>query len=182
MSDRSPAAVPTLETERLILLAHTTADFDDCAALWSDPRVTEFIGGRPFSREETWTRMLRYAGLWPMLGFGYWAVREKGTGRFVGDVGFADYRRSIVPSIAGKPEIGWVLAPWCHGLGYATEAVQAVLGWSDGRRAGGTVCIIVPEHRRSIRLAEKVGYREAGPATYNGHAMTIFTRPDRPTA
>ncbi len=61
--------------------------------------------------------MLRYGGLWNLLGFGYWAVEEKASGRFVGDVGFGMFQREIVPSYGEAPEAGWVLAPWCHGQG-----------------------------------------------------------------
>ena len=39
------SVAPTVETERLILRAHTLDDFEDCAQMWSDPAVTQFIGG-----------------------------------------------------------------------------------------------------------------------------------------
>lgn len=109
--------VPAIETQRLVLRGFRVEDFADSAALWADPDVTRFIGGRPSTEEESWTRFLRYLGHWSALGFGYWAVREKNSGRYVGEVGFADYRRDIEPSLGGAPEIGWVLAAWpgfCH--------------------------------------------------------------------
>jgi RimJ/RimL family protein N-acetyltransferase len=127
----SVADIPVLETERLRLRAHRFEDFADCAAMWADPAVARFIGGKPLSEEEAWTKFLRYAGHWALLGFGYWAAEEKATGKFVGEVGFADYKRGIEPSLKGTPEVGWVLAPVFHGKGYATEAVRAVVGWSD---------------------------------------------------
>lgn len=178
MTGAPPLALPEpLETERLVLSRHRAEDFEECARLWSDPEVTHFIGGRPLSNEETWARLLRYAGLWALLGFGYWAVREKGTGRFVGDVGMADLQRLIEPSLCGAPEMGWVLAPWSHGRGFATEAVNAALSWADSHlSAPETVCIIVPENQRSIRVAERVGYRPREAAVYNGGKTTIFAR------
>ena len=63
----------------------------------------------------------------------------------------------------GLPELGWVLATRVHGKGYATEAVRAAIAWGDanirssGSGLGRTVCIIHPEHARSIRVAEKCG-------------------------
>ena len=76
---------------------------------------------------------MRYRGLWPVLGYGYWAVEETASGRFVGDVGFADFHRVLEPSIRGVPEMGWVLAPEVHGNRYASEAVTAALHWLDAQ-------------------------------------------------
>ena len=107
--------VPALDTERLTMRGHTLADFDECLAMWTDPVVMRHLGGRPLTMEEMWARLLRYAGSWSLLGFGYWVVRERATGRFVGEVGLADLRRDIEPRLGGVPEAGWVLggrAPW----------------------------------------------------------------------
>jgi RimJ/RimL family protein N-acetyltransferase len=168
---------PSLETARLTFRGHTVADFDDCAALWSDPIVTRHIGGRPSTREDAWSRLLRYAGHWTLLGFGYWVVREKSSGRFVGEVGFADFQRDISPPFDGAPEAGWVLAPHAHGRGLATEAVQGCAAWLEQRFAPvRTVCIINPDNRASIRVAEKCGYAEFHRTTYKGGPAILFER------
>ena len=44
------------------------------------------------------------------MGFGFWALEEKATGAFAGEMGFAEFKREIDPPILGTPEIGWVLA------------------------------------------------------------------------
>ena len=49
--------------------------------MWADPAVTRFIGGRVFNREEVWARLLRYAGHWQWMGYGFWAIEEKESGR-----------------------------------------------------------------------------------------------------
>jgi RimJ/RimL family protein N-acetyltransferase len=169
--------VPTLVTERLILSGHRLEDFGDCAAMWADPEVTRYIGGRPFTEEEVWTKLLRYVGLWPLLGFGYWVIRDKVSQRFVGEAGFADFRREIEPSLGGAPEIGWALAPWAHGRGLATEAVSATVAWWVARYGTArTVCLIAPGNTPSIRVAEKCGYKELRRATYKGLPTIIFDR------
>jgi RimJ/RimL family protein N-acetyltransferase len=168
---------PVIETERLVLRRHRLADFDACTAMWAEPEVTRHIGGRPFSEEETWARLLRYAGHWTLLGFGYWAIEEKDTGGFVGELGFADFKRDIEPSIQGVPELGWVLASRAHGKGYATEAVRAALAWGETHFAKArTVCIIHPDNLGSIRVAEKCGYKEFQRTAYKGHATLLFSR------
>ena len=169
--------VPIIETDRLKLRAHRIDDFPDCAAMWALPDVVRYIGGRPFSPEEVWARLLRYVGHWQWMEFGYWAIEEKATGAFAGELGFAEFKRELEPPILGFPEIGWVLAPHAHGRGYATEAVQAAVAWGDQHfGATRTVCLIHPENLRSIRVAEKCGYREFQPTTYKGQPTTLFER------
>jgi RimJ/RimL family protein N-acetyltransferase len=176
MSD--PAKAPDLATERLILHGHGLKDFADSAAMWADRDVVRFIGGRPFTEEEVWTRLLRYVGHWATMGYGFWAIREKATGRFVGEVGFADFRRELDPPFGDVPEMGWALSSWAHGKGYASEAIAAALAWGEQRfgRGARTVCMISPDNAPSIKAAEKAGYREFARTTYKGSPTVLFER------
>ena len=169
--------VPVIETARLRLRAHRPGDFAACAAMWALPEVVRYIGGKPFTIEEVWARVLRYTGHWQWLGFGFWALEEKSTGAFAGDLGFAEFKREIEPSIQGIPEIGWVLAPHAQGKGYATEAVRAVVAWGDQHfDRARTVCLIHPENQPSLRVAEKCGYKEFHRTTYKGQPTLILER------
>ena len=168
---------PKLETERLLLRAHRLEDFSDCAALWAHPVVTRFIFGVPQTPEESWIRLLRYAGHWLLLGFGCWVVEERATGNFLGEVGFADMKRAILPPLGNTPEAAWVFAPSAHGKGFALEAVQAIHIWGAKHfQTPNSACLIAPENEPSLRLAEKVGYREAARSTYKGTPVIIFYR------
>jgi len=171
------SVVPVIETERLRLRAHCADDHAECLAIWSDPEVTRYIGGRPFTSEEVWKRLLQYVGLWSLLGYGYWAVEEKATGRYIGDIGFADFMRDMEPSLRGMLEFGWVLAPHAHGKGYASEAVAAAVAWGERHfPALHAVCIISPENLPSIRVAEKAGFRRQQDTTYHGSPTIVFRR------
>ncbi|HEV7178226.1 MAG TPA: GNAT family N-acetyltransferase, partial [Candidatus Baltobacteraceae bacterium] len=117
--------IPVIETDRLLLRAHRLDDFPASLAMWTDPIVVKHIGGVPSTEQASWFRLMRYLGQWPLLGFGYWAIEEKSSGAFAGDIGFADFKRDIQPSIAGVPELGWALPTPMHGKGYATEAARA---------------------------------------------------------
>ncbi len=162
--------IPVIETERLRLRGHRVEDFRECAAMWGGPAVTRYIGGRPFTAEEVWARLLRYVGHWALLGYGFWLIEEKATGNFVGEAGMAEFQREMEPSIVGVPEMGWVLSPRFPGKGYATEAVKAAAAWGHRR----TVCLIHPENLASVRVAEKCGYRELDRATYRDHETRMF--------
>lgn len=168
---------PVLETERLRLRAHRVDDLPQCAAMWAEAGVTRFIGGKPLTEEETWFRMLRHAGHWTLLNFGYWVVEEKATGQFLGEAGLAEFRREIEPSIVGTPEAGWVFAGASHSKGYASEAMRTILAWGETRFGNDrSVCLIDPENTPSLRLAERLGFREEVRTTFRDHATIILGR------
>ena len=121
---------------------------------------------------------MRSAGHWVVLGYGFWAVEEKDSGRFVGGVGFLNLKRDLDPPLGDAPEIGWVLDPAVHGLGYASEAVLAALEWGEHHFGPvRTVCIIDPENQPSLRVAAKFGYREYARSTYHGAPIVLLERP-----
>jgi RimJ/RimL family protein N-acetyltransferase len=170
-------SIPVIETPRLRLRAHTLADYEAYCALWSEPAVTRFTIGKPLTREEMWSRLLRHAGHWSMLGFGVWLVEEKSTGDMVGEVGLFDYQRDIVPQIT-TPEIGWILSPSKHGRGYATEAVKAVVEWGRSHFAANELTAIIhPENEASLNVARKLGFTQYGVTEYRGSPTIVFRRP-----
>ena len=169
--------VPVIDTPRLRLRAHRAADLSDCLAMWSDPAVVRYIGGKPSTEQQVWSRILSYAGLWAHLGFGYWALEERASGRYAGELGFADFHRAIAPSMRDVPEIGWALTPAFHGRGYASEAVAAVVDWGDRTlRSPRTVCLIHPENAASLRVAEKSGYHVFEHTEFSGAPVLFLER------
>jgi RimJ/RimL family protein N-acetyltransferase len=169
--------IPVIETPRLIIRAHALTDFDAYVALWADPHVVRFITGTPFTREASWSRFLRHPGHWQHMGFGFLAIEEKETGRFIGEAGFHDMRREMTPSIEGTLEAGWALSPSVHGRGYGFEAMQALVGWADAAFPGRRMtCIIDPANLASQRVAAKLGFREIVRTTYHGSETILFER------
>jgi RimJ/RimL family protein N-acetyltransferase len=173
----SPVVIPRIETARFVLRGHTLADFEAGAAMWSDPAVVRFIGGRAFGADEVWARILRYHGHWALLGYGFWAIEDKVAGAFVGEVGFANFKRPIEPPLSDTPEMGWSLVAAAHGKGVASEVVAAAAGWGDAHFAHDrTVCIIDPDNAASIRVAEKNGFAEVRRTDYRGSPTIVFER------
>ncbi|EKT63045.1 GNAT family N-acetyltransferase [Providencia burhodogranariea] len=172
----SSGIIPQIETERLILSGHQQSDFSALTQLWATESMVRHIGGSPSTERDSWMRMLAYIGLWPLLGFGYWAVREKETGSYVGDLGFADFHRVIQPAIKGIPEAGWVIAPEFQGKGYATEAMQAALKWLiEQNKFQESICFIAPDNAPSLRVAQKLGYIIQKEVLMNG-ACTVLLK------
>jgi len=171
------ASVPLVTTERLVLRGCRRDDFENFAALWGDPLVTQFIGGQPSDTADSWRRLLSTAGHWALFGFGFWLVEELQSGRFVGQVGLARFYRGLGQRFDDVPEIGWVLAPWCHGKGYATEAARAALAWGERELAmTRAVCMIDPDHRGSLRVAEKCGFTRFAETTFKESPVVLLER------
>lgn len=166
---------PVLETERLHLRRHRAADFEASCRLWGSAEVTRYIGGRPSTPEEVWSRILRYAGHWDLLGYGYFTVVEKQSGEMIGEFGLADFHRAIEPALT-VPEAGWVLQPDHHGKGFAAEALTAVLAWADAKKMTRTCCLIDPENAPSLRLAQRMGYVEEGTVSYHDKRSILLVR------
>jgi RimJ/RimL family protein N-acetyltransferase len=176
-SGEADSGAPVLETGRLRLRGHRLDDYAALAAIWGDPEIVRFIGGVPSTPHDAWLRLLRYAGLWKLLGYGFWAIEEKAGGCMLGDIGYMDVKRGMTPTLDGMPEVGWVLASGAQGRGYASEALAAVLAWGDAHfGAHRAACIIDPANAPSIRLATKAGFRFAHEATVHGDVVQVFFR------
>lgn len=168
---------PEIATPRLKLRPHAMEDFEALADLWSRPEVVRWITGKPSTRAESWARLLRYRGHWSLLGFGYFAVFERQRGRFVGDIGLADFQRQITPSLDGTAEAGWVLHPNAWGKGYATEALDAIFAWYGQQTAPRPLSrIIAPQNDASLRLAGKLGFSDPVETTYLEEPTLLFRR------
>lgn len=145
--------------------------------MWSDPIVTRFIGGKPSTRPQTWTRLLTYIGHWAAMGYGYWVIEDTSTGLYAGEIGFADFKRDIAPSMQGVPELGFALVASVHGRGYATEAVAAVLAWGDAHLPSlRTVALCDEQNLASRRILEKSGYRMFERGSLNGVSVLFWER------
>ena len=170
-------SVPVLETARLRLRAPSPDDFSDCLAMWTDPDVTRFIGGRASTPEEVWSRLLTYRGHWATFGFGFWIVESREDGRHMGEVGFADFHRTVEPPVGDVPEMGWAFRTATKGEGVASEAVAVALAWRDRSLPGAaTRCIINEQNIASRRVAEKNGFAELCVASYRDAPILMFER------
>lgn len=172
--------IPVLETARLRLRGHTPADLEPALQLWQHPEVYRFITGEALSRQDVWLRLLRYGGLWDFLGYGYWAVEDRASGKYVGQMGFADFQRGLIGFDGRYPEGGWVMHPDFAGQGFATEGMTVACEWLDAQPHGRSFCIIGKDNPASIRVAEKIGYRFGLDARFGEETVAVYTRDRAP--
>ena len=169
--------VPLLLTDRLVLRPHRADDLDGCAAIWGDARVVRFIGRAVQDRQAVWFRILRYAGMWSLLGHGMWAIEDRATGALLGEAGLLNAARGLA-ELEGVPEAGWVLAPDAWGKGYATEAMMAVLDWADRHVDAASIrCIIEQGNAASVKVAETLGFSIHAQVTHGDAPTCVFDRP-----
>lgn len=153
---------PVIETARLRLREHRLSDKAAHVAMWADERVTHFINGAARPEDVSWSKFLAAAGLWPVMGFGYWVFADKVSDQLIGMGGLSYFARGV-PQLEGVPEAGWAFAADHWGQGLATEAMTAVLAWADQHLAAADIrCIINPGHSASENVARKLGFAVIG--------------------
>jgi RimJ/RimL family protein N-acetyltransferase len=171
------APLPETQQMRLRLRASRLTDKADHLRMWSDPRTMRYIGGEPQPSEVIWGKFLSTAGLWHVMGYGYWVFADRASDKMIGVGGLSYFGREL-PELESYPEAGWAISPEHWGEGYATEAMGAALAWADQHIAAPEVrAIIEPAHGASVRVAEKLGFRRIGDCQYVGSALDIFSRP-----
>lgn len=152
--------IPVLQTERLILRGFRAEDFDAFAKIWADPVVTQNVGVPARNRVESWQSYLKNAGNWMLLGYGQWAICDRGNDAVWGQTGFFNVIRGHGPAFDDYPEAGWVLAQEAMGRGLGSEATRAAHDWFDAQVGGPTVAQVAPANKASRALAARLGYVE----------------------
>lgn len=111
------------ETERLALRPVQPRDLDDLAILEGDPAKMKYISP-PLSRHHMKETLDWMISEWNRVRYGWFAVFEKESGKFVGQAGLQCFEHN--PK-SGLPELSFVLCRGSWGKGYALEAARAVL-------------------------------------------------------
>ena len=165
-----------IETERLLIRPFELADAEEIQAIWRDPETMHWIPSGPVATVEAARQKIeRFMTHQAEHGFSLWAVREKDTGRIVGDCGLF-----LVEGKGPEVELAYRFGRDFWGRRYATEAAGACLLYGFERLGlERIIAITSPDHIASRRVMEKNGLTYVGTETYYGREMVKYAV-DRP--
>ena len=163
--------IPEIETARLRLRLPKASDLPAHVAFRASER-SKGVGG-PFDAASSFHHLAGIVGQWQLRGYGRWMVADRETDAPFGIVGI------FHPDDWPEPEIGWSLYDNAEGKGIAQEAARAArdfvygaLGWNR------IVSLIMADNDRSIRLAERLGWRKDGTFHHAEYgALDIWVHP-----
>jgi RimJ/RimL family protein N-acetyltransferase len=169
-----------LETARLVLRDREPRDLEFLASMYADPEVMRYIGdGRTYELDEVEARYARVDATLAEERRERWnefkILQRKDDGARLGHAGL------LRCEIDGEPEVevGWWLAPFAWGRGYATEAASALRDFAFGELGLDRLSVVLQaENARSVAVARRIGGVLGGAAEYRGQRVTrYFVRP-----
>jgi RimJ/RimL family protein N-acetyltransferase len=147
-----------LETARLTLIVPEASDAGEVFSRYAgDPEVTRYLGW-PCHRSVADTQgfLAFSAAEWERWPAGPYLIRARSDGRLLGSTGLGFQQPD-------EALTGYVLAKDAWGLGYATEALCAMVELSRQLHLARVCALCHAEHRASQHVLDKCGFtREAG--------------------
>ncbi|KUO49962.1 MAG: acetyltransferase [Sphingomonadales bacterium BRH_c3] len=145
-----------IETKRLVLRKPDESDAALQYRLLNTPTVMEHLGG-PKELHEIEAKHAKSMAWFAKLGFGFMMMVEKSSGELVGHAGMKLVDNPLAPN-QGDYEIGWLVREDRWRMGYAYEAMRAVVDWAfSSIGAPHLVALTCERNAPSWRLMEKLG-------------------------
>lgn len=159
-----------LTTQRLILRQIGADDLEPHMTLLNTPAVMRHLGGvQP--RDVIAAKHAAARASFAAHGFGFMLMIERASGAIVGHCGLRHVAHPLAPNPQDH-EIGWLVREDRWRMGYAAEAMRAVVDWGFGiHQAPRIVAITVQSNVGSWRLMEKLGMIRAPELDFNDPAM-----------
>ncbi len=163
----SSPAVPIV-TARLRLRPLRPDDLDALSEVYLHPQVQHWIG--PHTRDDVVRELRLQREHQASLGWSFWAVEHRATGRMIGDCGLQPIEHR-----GPETELGYDLHPDAWGRGLATEAARAVIVHALGPlRLDRVIAVVRHDHVASQRVLEKAGLRQVGTRMAYGEPMLLY--------
>ena len=160
-----------LETHRLRMRPVQPRDLASLSALNGDPHKMKYISP-PLSRHQVKEALDWMIGEWHRIGSGWFAIFEKSSRTFVGQVGLQCFEYD--PRSA-ETELAFVIKKSAWGKGYAREAAGEVLRFGFERhQLEKIVSVIAPENPAPQAILRKLGFGCTGERTAYGHRVMYF--------
>lgn len=182
----SQAAVfENLETERLLLRRFTLQDAEFVLRHFGDPEVTKYLlDAAPLATIEQAHALIDQYLSPTASTFNRWVLVHKADQAVIGTCGFHKWNQRSF-----RAEIGYDLNPQYQGHGLMTEALHAALQHGfDVLKLHRIEAFIYVENMPSLRLAERLGFRQEGVlrdyfylnGNFHDHALWSLLRSEWP--
>ncbi|MEU4095726.1 GNAT family N-acetyltransferase [Streptomyces sp. NPDC026673] len=152
----APAGPGPIATRRLVLEPLRVEHAEEMAAVLSDPRLHEFIGGTPYDApglRARYTRLVAGSGD-PAVSWWNWVIRLRADDRLAGTVQATVAWDTPEGAVA---EVAWVVGtPW-QGRGVAKEAAVALVDRLAALPVDRVIAHVHPAHPASGSVAAAAG-------------------------
>jgi RimJ/RimL family protein N-acetyltransferase len=166
----------TIRTPRLRLRPWRADDAAGALEIYGNPEVSRWLA--PALAEVSDVHQMRaLLEDWivspperPGRPVGRWAIEEIATGRVAGSCQLVP-----LPPEGDDLELGYQLAPWAWGHGYATEAGHALAHYAFTNGEEELFAVVRPRNARGERVARRIGMEWTGETEkYYGLRLQVF--------
>lgn len=162
-----------MQSDRLRYRKLASSDLSEFHALIVDPHVREYLlDGREMDEDWTLEAIADSDALFASHGVGLWLVLDRALDTPIGFVGFR-----IFESIDPAPQLLYAFVRPMTGRGLATEAARTALAAAERANHTSAIAAVDGPNGASIRVLEKLGFRNEREQPGPFGVTLIFTRP-----
>lgn len=166
-----------LKTRRLIFRETIESDVETFYEMYRNPEMTKYTEAlyEDISEEEKYVREYREK-VYKVQGFGIWTVIRKSDRRIIGRAGLT--AREGFDTF----EVGFAIGCDYQNNGYATEAVEGLIGFAKRNGLFGLSSLVMKENLPSKRVLEKTGFSYSDEICLNGTQYEVWSIEKKLTA
>ncbi len=159
-----------LESDRLAFRQYVLDDLPELIELRADPDVNRYLGGVRMQNPEALAKRIRfYISCYETHGFGMCPMILKETGEVIGTAGLQPLDGT------DDIEVGYSLSPEYWGLGLASEAAIAWLGFGFHEKGLERIAgVATVENAASRHILEKIGMGYEKTEMHYGDECTFY--------
>ena len=149
-----------LETERCIVREFVTGDLEAIYGLYDD-EARRFLEAPSEDQDKERKILAAYIDrVYPLCGYGHWAVLDRGTGKLIGRFGFS-FPKASAPGPVPDASFGYLLHKDRRGRGIAREVCAALLEYGFSQLGFETVgADAEAANAASVKILQSFGFKE----------------------
>ncbi len=160
------------ETKHLNLKELSLEDIPSLYEIYQKPSIKNNVEPMDNLEIEIQKHKAYIENIYKFYGYGLWGVFLKETGKLIGRCGL----QNITWNSKEEVELGYLIDEDYQGLGYATEAVKAILDLAFREHSiEKIISFIEPNNKKSIHIAEKVSMKREGTCMKDDRRYYLYT-------